>query len=292
VDRIKALIAKAQLVVEKARARYALVDIVVGTFKRFSQDDGGSYAAALTYYIFFSIFPLLLVSVSILGYLTLHDQALQQRIFASGVKTIPLLSQALSPSGVKTIQDSRGTLAGVGIVLALYSGSGAIVALGHALNKVRHVADEPNFLMKRLYSLLWLAVLGLAAIASLGITAAVAAAGPLAALLGIVGGVAVNVGIFAIAFKVLPGDEQSWREVLPGACVAAVAFEILKFVGALYLEHGSKTRNETFGALAGAATLLVACYLISQVTLLSAEVNAVLAERRTSRRPAVADKEA
>lgn len=273
--------AKAQ--VEKARARWGLVDVVLRVFKRFSEDDGGSYSAALTYYLFFSLFPLLLFAAAVLGYITFGNHDLQQKIFSSGLKTIPMLKDALSPNGIGTLQSSRGPAAIIALALALYSGTGVIVALQHALNKVNHVTEEPNFLQKRLRALKWLAVLGVAAVASLAITTVTQLAGPLAAVLGIVAGIALNVLIFMTAFRFLPAVKTTWKEVLPGACVAAVVFELLKLFGALYLEHGSKARNDTFGALAGAATLLVASYLLAQVILLSAEVNAVLGERRMTR---------
>ena len=70
MDRLKRLAALAKLQIEKARARWGGVDIAVRTFKRYSEDDGGSYAAALTYYTFFSIFPLLLFAAAALGYVT------------------------------------------------------------------------------------------------------------------------------------------------------------------------------------------------------------------------------
>jgi membrane protein len=89
--------------------------------------------------------------------------------------------------------------------------------------------------------------------------------------------------VFAAAFRVLPATELAWRDVLPGALVAAAAFELLKSLGAAYLEAGAASRNATFGTFAAAAGLLVASYLICQITLLSAEVNVVLAERRLTR---------
>ncbi|MEA2476989.1 MAG: hypothetical protein QOC87_1188 [Actinomycetota bacterium] len=275
--------AQAKARVERARARFPLVDIVMRVFKRFSEDDGGSYSAALTYYLFFSLFPLLLFAASVLGYLTFGNHDLQRKIFSSGLRTIPLLKDALSPNGVGTLQSSRGPAAIIGLVLALYSGTGVIVALEHALNKIHHLREEPNFIQKRLRSLKWLVVLGVAGVASLAITTIAQLAGPLAAVLGVAGALIVNVGIFMTAFRFLPADDSGWKSVFPGACVAAVIFELLKLFGALYLEHGSRTRSDTFGALAGAATLLVASYLLAQVILLSAEVNAVLKERRTSR---------
>jgi membrane protein len=303
-SQIRNLLTHAKLRVERARARWAAVDIAVGTFKRFSADDGSSYAAALTYYTFFSIFPLLVFGIAALGYLTFGNADLQNDILAAGLETVPMLRDALSPDGLETIKERRQELALTGIVLALYSGSGAVVALEHALNKLWRVSEEPKFVHKRLRSLVWLAILGVAALTSLALSAAARTLGSLLGGLPGVGealgigllhavGIAVGTLVFAAAFRVLPSTDLSWRDVLPGAVIAATAFEVLKSLGATYLQAGAASRNATFGSFATAAGLLVAAYLISQITLLSAEVNVVLAERRATRQSVpIDDKEA
>jgi membrane protein len=158
-SQLQRLVAQAKLRVERARARWAAVDVGVGTLKRFSADDGSSYAAALTYYTFFSIFPLLVFGIAALGYLTFGNAQLQEDILEAGLETIPMLQDALSPAGLETIKERRQELALTGVVLALYSGSGAVVALEHALNKLWRVPEEPKFIQKRLRSLIWLAIL-------------------------------------------------------------------------------------------------------------------------------------
>ena len=286
MERVKKAPAEAKRRLERARSRYGWIDVGVRTAKRYGDDDCGSYAAALTYYLFFSIFPLLLFAAAALGYVTPGNPDLQRDILESGLKTVPVLNEAIDPGSLKAIEENRGAIALTGLGLALYTGSGAIVALEHALNKVGHVQQEPNFIVKRARSLKWLAVLGLAAVGSLALsTVAGFVVGPVGAALGIVAGVVVNVCIFATAFRFLPATDRSWAEVLPGSLVAAVAFEILKFAGSFYLARGAATRQQTFGALAGAAALLVASYLISQIILFAAELNEALFERRAIRRP-------
>ncbi|MEA2433335.1 MAG: hypothetical protein QOG54_792 [Actinomycetota bacterium] len=298
---LKKLAAKAKLTLERSRARFGFVDVTVRVFKRFGINDGGSHAAALTYFTFFSIFPLMLFCASLLGFLTEGNQALREDLIRQGVKTIPLLRDALSPDGVKFIIERRSSLLLTGLALSLYSGSGAIVALQHALNRFHGITDEPNWIQKRLRSLKWLAILGLGALVTIGLgslsgfSAEIFGKGSTAStLVGIAaffGGVVVNTLIFATAFKFLPAAEQSWREVLPGALVAAIAFAGLQVGGTAYLARGSQARNDTFGTFAGAATLLVASYLLAQITLLAAEVNLVLQERKRLRTSSLAYEE-
>jgi membrane protein len=300
VSAVQDVVGKVKLRLERARARYGLVDVVIRVFKRYSENDGGNFAAALTYYAFFSIFPLLLFAASILGYLTFGNKELQQDIFRAAVDQFPMLRDAFTPQGFAFIEERRGELALTGLVLALYSGSGAIVALEHAVNRINRVSDEGNFLEKRLNALKWLGLLGVGAIISVAASSLAGVAGSLFDSLQAVGSVvawlllhslaiAVSIGIFATAFRFLPKRTQAWREVLPGAVAAALSFELLKTVGKVVVTGGSQGRNATFGTFAAAAGLLVTCYLISQATLLSAEVNAVLSERRLVREPASTD---
>lgn len=291
---VQNLVAQTKLRLERARSRWSVIDVAITTLRRYSQDDGSTYAAALTYYTFFSIFPLLVFAVAAVGYLTFGNAALRRDILDAGFDAVPMLRDALSPRGLDAIQERRQELALTGALLALYSGSGAVVALEHALNKLWRVAEEPKFLHKRLRSVLWLAILGSAAVLSVALSAAARLLGStlgglpvVGEVVGVVGlhaaGILVGTLIFVAAFRILPATELSWRDVLPGALVAALAFEVLKSAGGAYLAAGAESRNATFGAFAAAAGLLVASYLIAQVTMLSAEINVVLVERLLTR---------
>ena len=365
MDKLKNLGAQAKLLLQRARARSAPFDIAMRTFKKFSEDDGGSYAAALTYYTFFSIFPLLFFAASVLGYLTFGNEELRNDILKAGLRSVPMLRDVLSEGGLSFIEERRQGFALTGGLMALYAGTGAIVALEHSLNRFHNVVDEPNWAQKRLRSLKFVAIFGAAVVLSLSLGAVArfatgffapetrlgdrvvevidirglarddltatinvgdesftAGAGETVAgyevrsiedecvtiasgdreviagnsecrpltPAGIFGwitshlvGFLVGVLIFAGAYKFLPRLDRSWRDVLPGAMVAALLFEVLKEVGSLYLERSGQHREATFGVFAISAGLLVACYLISQITLMAAQLNNVIMERRFTR---------
>jgi membrane protein len=300
MQQVKRAPAEAKLRLERARARYGFVDVAMRTFKRYSEDDGGPYAAALTYYGFFSIFPMLLFAVSILGYLTFFNPDLRPRLIEASIDAVPLMRDVLQPDALDNIKRQRQEFASIALVLALYSGTGAIAALEHALNKIFRIEDEPNFVAKRLRALRWLGLLGGLVVVSTAITALTGldlsgSAAETDALwkeaLGHAVGAVIGVAIFATAFRFLPGRSLTWGDVLPGALIAGLAFEALKLFGTILLESGSASREATFGAFTLAAGLLVASYLIAQLTLLAAELNAVLIERREVRTPLLENQE-
>jgi inner membrane protein YhjD len=280
---LKQIPAQAKLRIEKARARFGTVDVAVRTFKRFSEDDGGFYAAALTYYVFFSIFPMLIFATAVLGFVTDVYPEVEEDLLQRSFEGFPLVNTIIDGEVLRGIQKAAGKLALLGIVLALYSGTGAVVALGHALDKIHRVEDEGNFLVKRLGALKWLALFAVAVLGSLGVGSLARLVPGVGTVLTTAVGAALNVAIFLTAFKFLPHVRRSWKEVLPGALIAGATFEVLKFLGTVYLDRGAAARSATFGAFATAAGLLVASYLLAQITLLAAEVNAVLAERRLTR---------
>lgn len=365
MDKLKNLGAQAKLLLQRARARSAPFDIAVRTFKKFSEDDGGSYAAALTYYTFFSIFPLIFFAASVLGYLTFGNEELRNDILKAGLSSVPMLRDVLSPGGLSFIEERRQGFALTAGLMALYAGTGAIVALQHSLNRFQNVVDEPNWVQKRLRSLKFVAVFSVAVVLSLSLGAVarfatgffapetrlegqvvevvdirglarddltatvnvgadsftagagetrgayqiesiqdecvtissgdkevtagnsectpLTPAGIFAWITSHLVGFIVGVLIFAGAYKFLPQLRRSWRDVLPGAMVAAFLFEVLKEVGSLYLERSGQHREATFGVFAISAGLLVACYLISQITLMAAQLNDVIMERRLTR---------
>jgi membrane protein len=289
---VKNLTAHAKLRLETARARHGWLDIVLTTFKRFSDHDGGYYAAGLTYYLFFSVFPLVLFGVSALGFVVFVSDELKTDIINASADAFPLVSQVLQPDTLDTVADARFSLAAAGLLLVLYSGTGGIVALEHALNRFRGLDQEGNFLQKRLRALRFLATVGLIPLFSVALGAlSQLVDSPLVGVVAFAGGAGTSVLLFATAFKFLPSVNPPWREVLPGAVIAGAIFEVLKIVGPLYLHSGRSNRNATFGAFAATAGLLISAYLLSQVTLLAAQLNAVLAERRQSRDFSLADKE-
>ena len=85
----QAVLVRVKLSVERARARNGALDVALATLARYSTDDGSSYVAALTYFLFFSIFPLLVGGLAVLGYVTFGNEELQRKLVKAGLEAAP-----------------------------------------------------------------------------------------------------------------------------------------------------------------------------------------------------------
>jgi YihY family inner membrane protein len=248
----------------------------VAVVKKFGDDQAGKLAALIAYYGFFSLFPLMLVLVTVLGFLLGHNSGFANDIVHSVLSKFPIIGNQIS---VHSLRGSGVALA-VGIVGSLWGGMGVVRALQNAMDEVWDVPrkQRPNFVKSRLRALLLLLVLGAGVIVTT-VLAGAATVGTGHALwvklLGIVLSTAVNLALFLAAFKLLTVAEVSLRQLLPGAVVAAVGFEVLQAVGGYYLGHTLKGASQTYGTLAFVIGLLSWIYLQAQVTLLAAEINVV-----------------
>src|SRR5215207_1237732 len=130
-------------------------------------DDQGNYLTAMiTYYAFLSLFPLLLLLTSILGFALHDDPELQERVLDSALSRLPVIGQQLGEN-VQSLQGSTVAVV-VGVVGGLYGSLGVVQAAQNAFNEVWAVPrnSRPNPVKARLRSLLMLLVLGLGVVVS------------------------------------------------------------------------------------------------------------------------------
>lgn len=247
------------------------------------QDDGASRLAALiSYWGFFSIFPLLLAFVSILGFVLESNPGFQQDVLDSTVGQIPVIGDQLSRD-VTSLKGSGAALA-VGIAGAIWAGLGVTLAIGNALDEVWAVprVDRPDFVSSRLRGLAVLVVVGTANVAS---TAVVTLARngtiqpPLAGIASFSASVAVDFLIYLVAFRLLTTAEVTTRQVLPGVVLGTICWLGLQTLGGLYVEHVLTRSSETYGVFVAVIGLLSWLWLAAQLTLVAAEVNVVLDQR-------------
>jgi membrane protein len=247
--------------------------------KKFGDDQAGSLAALVAYYAFFSLFPLLLVFVTVLGFVLNGDPSAQTSVANSVLGQFPVIASQIKGH---QLQGHAISLV-IGVLTTLLAGFGVTSAAQNAFNRVWAVPfkDRPNFFKSRLRSLL--VVLSLGALFVVGTAASGLVSGglggPLVKVAGLVLSLAINLALFMLAFKLLTAAQLSWRELLPGAMFAAVAWAVLQSLGGVYIHHVVSKASNTYGTFALVIGVLAWLHLGSQLTIYGAELNSVLARR-------------
>lgn len=255
------------------------VSFAAAVVKKYGDDQGGQLAALLSYYGFVSLFPLLLVLVTVLGFVLQGDPGERQKILAGTLGQFPIIREQLQLHSLK----GSGVGLAVGVVGSLLAGMGIMGASQTAFNRIWAVPykHRPDFLRSRLRGLAMLAVLGTISIVSTvaaGFVGTSSHSAPAVAG-GIVVALVANLVLFMAAFKLLTALELGWRELAPGVVLAAVAWELLHVLGGYYVDHVLKRTGPLYGIFALVLGLLAWLYLGAQLTILCAEVNVVRSRR-------------
>jgi membrane protein len=261
---------------DRFQQRHPTLAVPAAVAKKFGDDRGGNLAALIAYRAFFSLFPLLLLLTTILGYVLAGDPELRREAVDSVLGRFPVIGDQISVSSLR----GSGVALVVGAGGALWAGFGVVLATEEALDRVWDVPrrDRAGFLASRLRALVLLAVLGSLTIAS---TVASGLVGGGAGLLGPVAGVAVsvclNLLVFAALFMLLGSQPASLGVLAPGAAAAALGWSGLQLIGGYFVSHQVQNASPAYGTFALVLGLLVWVQLGATLTVLSAELNVVRA---------------
>ena len=246
--------------------------------KKFGEDRGGQYSALMAYYGFLSLFPLLLVLFSILGFVAQGNPGLQRRIVSSALSKFPVVGDQIH-SNVGSLHGSVWAVV-VGTLVALWAGLGATQVAQDAMNAVFAVPEfeQGSFLLKRLRGLGTLVVLALVVLASSFVGTASSWLG-FGGLLGRISWIAltlvVNVAAVTGLYLVLVHERIGWRRVRAGAWFCATGWTVLQLVGATYVTRIVHNASRTYGVFATVIGLLSWIAIQAQLFLYGAEVATV-----------------
>ena len=278
---------------------HAVAGFPIAVLKKFGDDRASSLAALMAYYAFFSLFPLLLVFVSVLGFVLEGDPSLQAEIVDSTLARIPVVGAQVGDD-VEPLQGSTVALV-VGLAGALWAGLGVTLALGRAFQDIWDVprVAQRGPVSARLRGVALLVVIGVALIASSAVSG-LAVGGRIGAATGQVAALALalfaNAAMFLAVFWLLTPGPRGLRRLLPGVVLLAAGSLVLQAVGGWYVEHTVVDASDTYGVFALVIGLLSWFWLGSHLLLLAAEVNVVrdrrLWPRSLAGELAVADREA
>jgi len=252
--------------------------------KKFTDDQGGNLAALLAFYGFVSLFPLLLVLVTILGVVLRDYPTVQQRVLDSALVDFPVIGDQIK-TNLRGVGRSGLGLA-FGIIGSVLGARGLANAAQDALNRVWAVpfSRRPDFPFSWLRSYGIIAVLGVGVLATTVLSAigtwagdTVFGAGLRIAILVL--SFVVNIGLFWLAFRLATAREVSWRDLKIGALVAAAVWQGLQAVGGYVVAHQLRHASSLYGVFGLVLGLLAWLYLQSRLTLYAVEIDVVRARR-------------
>jgi membrane protein len=253
----------------------------IAVFKKMDDDEAGQLTALIAYYGFVSLFPLLLVFVTVLGFVLEGDRQAREEIIHSTLGQFPIIGTQLQQN-VHSLQGSGVALA-VGLIGSLLGGLGITGALQNAFNHAWEIPRErrPNFVAWRLRGLAMLTLLALLAILSTAATGFVAAqtGGAVATLAGVLVALASNLLLFFTAFRLLTAEEIPTRDLLVGVVFGAVTWQLIQHLGSYYVDHVIRHAKDTSGLFAFVLGLLAWLYLGGFITVVAAEINVVRARK-------------
>jgi len=271
--------------IDRFQQRHRWLGFPIAVLYKFIDDQGPYLAALITYYGFLSLFPLLLLLASVLGFLLQGNPDLQADILNSTLRQLPVIGNELGEA--RGLRGSTGAVI-VGGVVATYGALGVAQAVQNAMNVAwavpRH--QRPNPIAARVRSLLLIATAGLAILATTVTSAIVSTAGDWGpelgrgtAILATAATVIANAAVFVLAFHVATARRPPWRDVLPGAITAAILWQLLQLAGPAWAASTFKGSSDTYGVFALVLGLLGWLFVAASGLVLCVEINVVRSKR-------------
>ena len=266
--------------------RHGWVGLPLAVLYKFFDDQGGYLAALIAYYGFLSLFPLLLLLVSVLGFLLHNDVGLQQQVLHSALHQFPVIGDQIG----ENIRSFHGntTAVTVGIAGSVYGALGVAQAAQNALNQIwavpRHARPDP--LRSRARSLLVLTAIGVGLLATTALTALASDARVFGAALGaglrVAAGVlatAVNAALLLLAYRLLTDRRVPLRALGGAAGAAALLRQAMQWAGTYDVRHELRGATATYGLFGIVLGLITWIYLGALIFVIAAEATTVRVRR-------------
>ncbi len=260
------------------RRRTPVANAAVTAMNRYSRHRTGRNAALVSHYAFLSVFPLLLVFTTVLGFVLEGNQTLQEQIIDSVLSHIPIIGPELAKNP-ESLTGSVPVLI-AGLITALWASLKAFNVLQTALDDIGDVPldERPNVIVVRGRSLLGILIVGGGQVTAAVLAGflGVSGVGSIQRALLFTGSVVMNTTVLALTYHFLCTRRPTWRRVAPGAIVGGVLFSGLQVVGTTVVARAITRASPIYGTFATVIGLITWLGLHSMILLLCAELNGVL----------------
>jgi len=268
--------------VDAAQQRHTVPALLFGVVKKYGDDNAGSLSVQLTYTMFVTVFPLLLLLVTTLNLVLGAHPGLEQRVLHSAFGQFPIIGTQLSHN-VHAVHRSSVVGLVAGVVGLVYGTTGLAQAGLFTMAQIWNIpgAVRPAYVARLARSLLFLAVLFVGLVVTTALTG-FGTFGRHDLWFGLVGealAVLVNVAVYLTAFRVLTPRQIETRWLVPGAVLGGVGWTVLQAVGGYVVGHDLKGASALYGLFGLVLGLVAWIALGVQLTVYSAEANTVLHHR-------------
>lgn len=261
--------------------RWPRLKAVLAVHERVTQTNGSATASATTLRFFLALFPLILVAIAIIGFLSAGDATVADDVI-DGLGLEGEAAETMT-SAIGTARDSRRSASIVGVAGLLWSGLGVTGALTLAVRTPWQRKGEG--LKDKLHGLQWL---GGGAVTFVGALTAGALLNrtpdvvPRAVTsLGLIAlGLALDLAFFGWTFWALGDRRAGWRALVPGAIAGAVGFEVLKLAGTVVVPRLVASSSSLYGPIGVVFAILAWLAVFSRLVVYASALNAVRYEER------------
>ncbi len=272
--------------VERWRARSRPFDATMRFLDQLRDHRTTKNAALVSHFAFLSVFPLMLVLTTVLGFLLEHHADWRKQIIDSAAARIPIIGSEIARDPGRLTGNT--TVLIVGLLTTLWAGTKAFLAIQTGLDDIAEVPIDrrSNAAASRLKALIGIGLIGGAQVVTAASTSLVGITGVSAVgkLLGVVGALVINVLVVLGTYRWLCTRRRAWRDLVPGAVAAGTVFAALQLVGTTVVQRWITNASPVYGTFATVIGLLSWLSLHALVALLGAELNVVVSRRRRRRR--------
>ncbi|HLX51489.1 MAG TPA: YihY/virulence factor BrkB family protein [Streptosporangiaceae bacterium] len=266
---------------DAAQQRHTPSAFVFGVIKKYGDDNGGTLASSMAHSAFVSVFPLLLVLVTILGLISSADPALRGEVLKAVAKQFPLVGSQLT-GNVRTLR--RSSVIGLvsGLLVLIWGATGLAQSGLFTMTQIWNLPGpaRPGYVPRLGRCLLFLGVLGIGVVLTTLLTALDTFGHhiPVFVVLAELLAACANIGLYFISFRVLTPKGVPSRDLLAGAVAGGVTWTLLQVLGG-YLVHHYLRADSVYTVFSTVLALVAWLYIAVQVAVYAAEINVVLARR-------------
>jgi membrane protein len=257
------------------RRGFGWLRIALALQKRYGELNGNYLASAVTLAAFTSLFPLLLVASSVVGFIASGKPDIGNQV----IENLGLTGAAADTvrQMISTAESSRQAASIIGLGGLLWTGLGLVAAMQYAVNTPWQISGRG--IKDKLSALLWLAGFGPLFLATFGLGAVLNFIPRLLSPVGVLLGLALNTAMWLWTMKVMLHRKVGWRALLPGAVLGAVGLEVLKLVGAIYVPRLVASASALYGSLGVMFAILAWLLFFGRLLVYANTLNVVLWEQ-------------